>query len=366
MAGRTTVPVRLVVGAMTGTSLDGLDLALVRIHGCGLTMTAELVKTASAALGRLAAPLRQLADQQPMAAGAIAMLSRDFSRFHATAIRRLIGRSKIDFACIHGQTIYHTPPVSWQLLTPAVISQAIAAPVVSDLRAADLAAGGEGAPITPLADQVLFGRAGKRQTVINLGGFCNLTRLPPGSRIAGIRGGDVCACNQILDGVARAVLHRAYDPGGRHASRGTADPAATADLAKRLDAQRRARRSLGTGDELLAWITRWKSLSANDLARSACAAVARVIAAAARPADQLILAGGGTRNHALVGELRTAAGIPVLLSDDLGVPAAYREAMAFAVLGALCQDQVPITLSAITGVRRPPVSGTWSSARPPG
>ena len=349
---------RLVFGCMTGTSLDGLDTVLAEIAGRGLRMRVTIRDRRSARLGRLAAPLRALAEQQPCTAGAIARLARDFSLLHARVLARF-GVTP-DLVVVHGQTVFHAPPVSWQLLTPAVIAERLGCAVISDLRAADLAAGGEGAPITPLADLILYGHARERRTVINLGGFCNLTRLPAGREPVGIRGGDVCACNQVLDAVARTALQRPYDPEGRHAQRGTSDRAAERDLVRRLERQRRAGRSLGTGDELASWLAR-HPLPPNDLARTACAAIATVIATAAAPADRLVLAGGGTRNRTLVIELKARSTAPVTLSDELGIPAGDREALGMAVLGALSQDGVPITLTAVTGVGKPPRSGAWST-----
>lgn len=354
---------RLIVGCMTGTSLDGLDTVLAEVRGAGLALRATVVARRSASLGTLGPRLRALAEQQPLTAGQIAILSRDFSRFHARVIRRLCDKRNPDLIAVHGQTVFHAPPVSWQLLTPMVIAHELQAPVISDLRAADLAAGGEGAPITPLADLILYGHRRERRTVINLGGFCNLTRLPAGAQPELIRGGDVCACNQVLDGVARAVLGKPYDAGGRAALSGTSDDAAERDLVQRLDRQRRAGRSLGTGDELAEWIARHR-LSPADLACTASAAIATVIVRATGPSDRLVLAGGGTRNRALVQQLTARAGIPVSTSDELGIAAGDREALAMAVLGALSADGVPITLSAVTGVKRPPLSGMW--CHPPG
>ena len=358
---KAPLPTRLVAGCMTGTSLDGLDVALLRLTGTGLDMTAELLATESLSLGKLAEPLRALADQKPQPIGEIARLAADLSRLHIRALEKLGRGHRFDLVCVHGQTVFHAPPLSVQLINAAVLCQAIKVPIVYDLRAADLAHGGQGAPITPLADLVLYADPKERRTVVNLGGYCNITRLGAGRDPAAVTGGDVCACNQVLDGVARTVFNQPFDPEGRNAMKGKTDAPALRDLETRLQRQVRARKSLGTGDELTGWIAHHRSrVAADDLARTACAAIARTIVKAATPSDRLVLAGGGAKNKALVAELASAAGVPAVLSDDLGIPGTHREAAGFAVLGALCQDRVPITLSAVTGVATPPVAGCWT------
>ncbi len=355
---------RLVVGCMTGTSLDGIDVALVRLFGQGTAMRAEFVAGASRELGALAPGLRRLAEQQPMAAGEIARLARDFSLLHLDAVRDL-GAHRIDLVSVHGQTVFHAPPVSWQLFQPAPLAHGLGVPVVCDLRAADLACGGQGAPITPIADHVLFRHGSERRAVVNLGGFCNVTVLPGGHDATRVAGGDVCACNQLLDGVARRALGTDYDRDGARAMGGTAVPKAVTALATMLELQAKSGRSLGTGDELGAWLDRHgANLPPEDLARSACAAIARTISRAIASrwdgVQRLVLAGGGTHNRALVDELTGRAGVPVVTSDRLGVPSSMREAAAMAVLGALCQDRVAITIPGITGVERAPIAGSWT------
>ena len=352
---------RIVAGCMTGTSIDALDIAVVRIHGRGLRLRAELVDHATAPLGGLVAPLRALAEQQPMTAGAIARLAQAFALLHVEALAPLHRQHRLDLISVHGQTVFHAPPVSWQLFQPAPLALALGVPVVCDLRAADLAVAGQGAPLTPLADHLLLRRRHEPRAVINLGGFCNVTLLPGDDHVDTVQGRDVCACNQVLDAVARAVLDAPYDRDGAAALAGSADRAASAALERTLTLQGRARRSLGTGDEAVAWVERWRGrVAPADLARSACAAVATAIARAVRGSKRLILAGGGVRNQALVAELRARADAAVALSDEHGVPAAYREAMAWAVLGALSQDDVPIALPQVTGAVRAVVAGTFT------
>ncbi len=362
---------RCIAGAMTGTSLDGLDIALVRVHGQGLAIRAELVRIISRPLGDLARPLRALAEQQPMSAGDITRLSLAFAAFHIDTLREVAGGERLDLICCHGQTVFHAPPASWQLLSPAPIARALDAPVVCDFRAADLAAGGQGAPITPLADFVLFRHAQHARAVINLGGFCNMTWLPPAPEgaplddaVEGIRGADVCACNHLLDGAARTRLGRAYDDRGEVASRGRADVRAVHAVVEAIRRADAAQRSLGTGDEARDALAPLAHLSDADALQSLCQAIAETISAgvaklAGHAGCQPILAGGGVRNAALLSALRSR--MPrACVSDDVGVPASHREAVCMAILGALAQDRVAITLPHVTGVREPaPQAGVW-------
>ena len=350
---------RRVVGCMTGTSMDGIDVAVLNIDGHGLTMRVELDGHASLPLGDVGPRLRAFAEQQPLTAGDIAKLGEDFSNLHLIAIQEALERKPADLIAIHGQTVFHQPPLSWQFMTPHPIAWALSTDVVYNLRAADLAAGGQGAPITPLADYIMFRHVSEHRTVINLGGFCNITRLPAHEHVRLLTGGDVCACNQVLDRMARALLDQPFDRDGAHAMRGTVDTNAMNDLVKQLNNQADAGRSLGTGDELSEWAGRHELEHVEDALRTACAAIATVIVKQAAPADRLLLAGGGVRNRALVLEINQRAGVPVVVTDDLGFPATLREAAAMEILGALCQDRTPITVPKITGVLKAPVSGVW-------
>ncbi len=361
---------RAVIGVMTGTSLDGVDVVAAAIDGTGLTMQARVVRHVACGLGSLADDLRRAAAQEPMTAGGFAALGLRLGERYVEAIAEAAGvGERTDLIAVHGQTVFHCPPVSWQLINPAPIAARFLCPVVFDLRQADLAAGGQGAPITPIADWVLFRVADRRRAIVNLGGVGNVTVLPPAddthAGLDAVEGFDVCACNQVLDAVARQTLGTPYDEGGRAAARGSPDPDAATALVEILSDQRRRRRSLGSDREPIEWVGRQR-LSPEDLAASAVDAVGRCLgeALAGHEIDEVIVAGGGARNDALVKTLASRAAAPVRLSDELGVAAEAREALAMAVLGALCADQVPITLPRVTGTRRPAaLAGVWCLTR---
>lgn len=364
---------RIVAGCMTGTSLDGLDVALTRIVGTGLAMRAELIGLHSEPLDDLADVLRRIAASQAMSIGAMARAERELTLRHARAVERAsrAAGERVGLIAAHGQTVHHAPPISVQLLDGALLAAESGVAVVCDLRSADLARGGQGAPITPIADAILFAHQAERRTVVNLGGFVNITGLPAGGvRPERIEAGDVCACNQLLDAIARDGLGAAYDDEGAAADSGSADAALHATLAAALSAQWESGRSLGSGDELAeaARAALGAQLPACDVARTACDAIAEVVARAVGETGRVILAGGGVRNARLVRSLRECVkpAIAVCLSDELGIPAQAREAVCIAVLGALCADGVAITLPRVTGVPAPaPVAGVWHGAEHP-
>ncbi|MBX3380884.1 MAG: anhydro-N-acetylmuramic acid kinase [Phycisphaeraceae bacterium] len=364
---------RLVVGCMTGTSIDAIDCALVRIDGRGLAMKASLVRGSTQSLGELRAPLRALAEQRPMSAGEIAKMAMEFGTLHAEAIGRLLMSERADLICVHGQTVFHAPPLSWQLMNPWPIVRAIRTPVVYDLRGADLASGGQGAPVTPLADHILLADWPGLELgccIVNLGGFANATVLAKtecdSSGQSAVRGFDICPCNQLLDRIARETMGREFDTDGAEAAQGKVDTKVSSELTSLAAESGGGIRSLGTGDEAFTWLnTNRTRLAPRDLAATACDAIAAVIAARCAGSGPMLLAGGGAKNRSLFAALQRHAvsnGIPsVHPSDQFGLSSEYREAMEFAVLGALCDDRVPITLRGVTGVSEPvPISGSWA------
>ncbi|MHC4220540.1 MAG: anhydro-N-acetylmuramic acid kinase, partial [Planctomycetota bacterium] len=299
-------PTRFVIGAMTGTSLDGIDAAAAEIHGTGLDMRVRLRGHESVELGALTGDLRRAADQEPVTAETLAGVALALGERYADAIAAVAPRlESLSLIALHGQTIVHRPPVSWQLINPAPVAARFNCPVVFDLRQADLAAGGQGAPITPIADWVLFRDPQMSRAVVNLGGFCNVTLLgdDDGTPLGGVRGFDVCACNQVIDEAARRGLDAPYDDGGQAAERGEPQDYAVEELLEILHRQRTSRRSLGTGDEARSWVADHADrLLPEDLAASTVEAVARCIAGTLddRAVGEIVVAGGGARNRTLL------------------------------------------------------------------
>lgn len=361
---------RFVAGTMTGTSIDGLDAALIEIRGSGLELEIKVRQCLSRSFGAFATDLRRLAEQDPMTASEITKLNHKFSEFHLECLRDLIKSNQIDLIALHGQTVFHSPPFSWQLINPTIIAQGLKVPVVYDLRAADLVHGGQGAPITPIADFILFRDMTESRSIVNLGGFCNITSIPswrsisdnkadPEAWLSSIAGADICPCNHLLDKIARDLIGKPFDKDGESALTGSVFEIPFNDLMNILRGLSTQNRSLGTGDESGDWISLYsKDISAVDLARTACAAIAEMIVNYCS-SDRIILAGGGVNNAALKEEIKVRFSGEVSTCAEYGIPTSHREAIEMAILGAECWDRIPITLPQITGSNSSFVSGCW-------
>ncbi len=372
--------IRHIIGCMTGTSLDGIDAALVRIEGQGLGMTASFTAVDSQPFDdALRQRLHHIVSGRAIAPIEVLRVARDLGELHARLAERLQHDHLKDgdaLTCVvaHGQTIWHAPQerLSWQLFDPWPIVRQLRVPVCYDLRQADLVAGGQGAPITPLADWILFRHPERTRLIVNLGGICNVTVLPAAPSPDAVRGADVYPCNLLLDGLVRAMWpDMTFDVDGRLAARGKARDEVVRVIDEHPFLHPTGDQPRSTGREAFndAWVgslvDRFRaSMSEEDLLASAAAAIAGRIAgeAIAANAQEIILAGGGARNGSLVQQIRTAcdpSARHVAASDAHGIPIEAREAVGFAVLGALSQDGVPITLPAVTGADHPGRAGAW-------
>src|SRR5687767_10842662 len=206
---------RLIAGAMSGTSADGVDVALTRVTGRGLDMKAELVhhhhRPYDAALR---ASIFQLRDSGQTSLSELARLGREISLTYALTVNEALSGANLkasDLAAVaaHGQTLYHAPPDTIQWLDPALIAAEVGSPVVSDFRRADCAAGGQGAPLVPFADYILFRHPTKNRVLLNIGGIANRTWLKAGGSLDDVIAFDTGPGNCISD-----YLCRTFDPTG--------------------------------------------------------------------------------------------------------------------------------------------------------
>ncbi len=349
---------------MTGTSMDAVDAAAVEITGQGLEMSATLQCMASEPLGSLKPDLQALTLQDPLPEPDASVAAGMLGELTAKAIAQL-HLQHIDLIALHGQTVLHRPPRSIQLIEAQPIVDMFDCTVLTEPRQGDLTLGGQGAPITPLADWVMFRSNTDDTVVVNLGGFCNVTVLPAKSRPEDLRGFDVCCCNLILDALARARIGEAFDREGDVALHGDVDRECAQSLTNRLRQQHDEGRSLGSDDDLGAWaVDLTAHLDPPHALATAADAIGDSIATAIGDIPRVLLAGGGARNRRLRSTLDAALGRVAQETDTFGVPLQAREAMAMAILGALHLDGIPTTLPQITGRRGDAPLQSWVQASP--
>ncbi len=374
--------VRVGIGLMSGTSCDGIDAALVKLRGTGADLCAELVAFETFAYGD--------AFRERLLAGgftedALCTLHWELGALLADAAETLAQEARergleVDFVASHGHTLAHQPPPqssragTLQLGEAAVIAERLGCLVVSDFRPNDLAAGGQGAPLVPYADWVLFRREKENVAALNIGGIANFTVVTPD--LDQVYAFDTGPGNMIIDG-AMGILtdgEARMDEDGAAAARGTVAPTLLERLLAhpyfdRTPPKSTGREDFGSLEYLLGVLTEDREQSADDIMATVTAAVARSIAEAFQrfivpetDVTEVIVGGGGASNPTLMDLLRKElAGVAVRPMDDFGVPSDVREAMAFAILGNETLCGTASNVPKATGARRPVVLGkvTW-------
>ena len=362
----------IAIGLMSGTSADGVDAAAIE-----LDVPATRVQVVATASRRYADEMREaildVASGRPTDAATFTRLHQRLGDEHAAIARSLVdelrGRGReTDVIAMHGQTIGHFP--SWhatlQIGDAARVALATGVPTVDDFRSADVAAGGEGAPLVPFADHVLFASLAP-VAVLNIGGIANLTLIPT-TAADDVVAFDTGPGNMLIDAVAREG-GATHDVGGAGAARGSVDDALVREALRHPFFARRPPKSTGReefGDEFARTfieLAKRRGATHDDMLASASEVTARTIAEALarempRRPSRLLVGGGGARNAHLVRRLAAlVAPVTVGPTDAYGVPASHREAIAFAILGAYRLRGLPNTLPRATGASRAVVAG---------
>jgi anhydro-N-acetylmuramic acid kinase len=378
-----------VLGLMSGTSADGVDAVLAEFEGPQHQPRWRLLERASLTYPpKLAAALIAAGQGRPHTTAELLDLAEAVTEAQAEAARACDPQGMAQLVGCHGQTLWHRPPAeqrrgsSWQLLQAPLLATLLDRPVVFDFRAADLALGGQGAPLVPLADAALVGRTGGWRAVLNLGGIANLTLIPPASgpdRQHPVLGWDCGPANSLVD-LAVAQFsdgHLRFDADGAWARRGRicepliqrwlqeayfleSPPKSTGrELFGQDDLKRRLTELHQNGhsepaDALASLTALSAAVVAQDLARGPWP----------RPVE-LLVAGGGARNTMLIEQLRhRCLGIGLRPLADFGIGDTDREALAFALLAWWHMLGVPGNAPAVTGAKRAAVLGVL--ALPPG
>lgn len=367
----------LVVGVMSGTSCDGLDVAFCRVSGSGREAGVELLEFATTSYSEeLAAALRRASDPTRASCALVAELDFHLGRRIGGAVAEVAEGRPVDLVASHGHTVCHLlqgggglgEACTVQIGQPAVIAETTGLPVVSGFRARDVAAGGQGAPLLPYLDWVLLSAPdGAPRSIVNVGGIANVTHLA-GHRLP--VGFDTGPGNLVINEAARrAQPGLPYDVDGRLAAQGVTDEAWVRRLMGHPHFSRRPPKSTGReefGEALVEQVTREASAPrGEDLVATMTRWVARSIAVALREdglqSADTYLCGGGCHNPTLVAWLAEELNGPVGTTDELGVPPDAKEAMGFALMGSETMRGRPANLPSVTGAAGPRLLGsiTW-------
>jgi anhydro-N-acetylmuramic acid kinase len=345
---------RRAIGLMSGTSLDGIDVSIVTTDGRrnaepGPALT---VPYSPALRARLRGVLG--------GGGPVAEVEREMTAAHVDAVACFVAEHGVaaDVIGFHGHTILHRPNDgrTWQIGDGALLARLTGIDVVCDFRSADVAAGGEGAPLVPLFHAALAARLDKPLAILNIGGVANVTWL--GAEEGAILAFDTGPGNAPIDDWALRHLGRPIDRDGALARAGHIDAARLADFLAHPFFARLPPKSLDRGDfaafdgnELTA------ADGAATLTAMTAAAVARAAAHFPAPVGQWLVTGGGRHNPALMDELVSRLGAPVAPVESVGWNGDALEAQAFAYLAVRSLEGLPLSLPTTTGVARPMTGG---------
>ncbi|MEA2834892.1 MAG: anhydro-N-acetylmuramic acid kinase [Methylobacteriaceae bacterium] len=362
------------IGLMSGTSMDGVDVALVETDGEGVVHLGPfLCRPYSHAdrvlLRRALQDARQLTDRTARP-GSLAEAERTITERHVAAVESFltehgIDRGTIDIMGFHGQTVLHRPDsrLTVQIGDGHELARRLGIPVAFDFRAPDVAAGGHGAPLVPVFHRALAEAAGIElpAVILNLGGVANLTYLA--ARAADPLAWDTGPGNALLDDLILKRSGVAMDRDGRIAGSGTVDERALRRLLGHPYFELPPPKSLDRNAFSLAIV---ETLALADAAATLVAFTAETIAQAlrqvpARP-KRLVAAGGGTKNPILMAEIARRTGLAVEAAESLGWSADAMEAQAFAYLAVRSRAGLPLTFPTTTGVPHPMTGGRFANA----
>ena len=384
----------IVAGVMSGTSADGINVALVRITPssrgrAGMPSLQCLAhaeysypkRVRRAVLAAMNSPKASVAD--------LARLNFLLAELYADAVlatqRRF--RLKAELVGCHGQTLYHQGErasflgrklaVTCQTGEGAVVAARVGVPVVSDFRPADMAAGGKGAPLVPFLDFLLYRDPRAGRIVQNIGGIANLTAIPAGAAANRVMAFDTGPGNMVIDGVTQLLFGKQYDRDGSISGSGSVLDRVINDVMRGPFFRRKPPKTAGReefGREFTAeFIKRCGRVDKRDIVATATSLTARSIADALRrfvlrPTGMyrdLIVSGGGASNPTLMAmlanELRPL-GLQIRSSDEFGLPSEAKEAVAFALLAFQTWNRKPSNVPSATGAKRPAILGKISYA----
>lgn len=374
----------IVAGVMSGTSADGIDVAITEIGGHGFKLRLKVLGYKHAPYPRnvRAAILRAMNAAQ-VSVGELSRLNFLLGELYADAVHKALQTmriSKLDLVGCHGQTIYHQGEgadflgrkvkCTWQTGEGAIIAARLGVPVVSDFRPADMAAGGKGAPLVPFLDYVLFRDARAGRIAQNIGGIANLTAIPASAKPEDVIAFDTGPGNMVIDALALKLFGKAYDRNGAIAATGRVLEPVLGKMLRnpyfRLKPPRSAGREEFGREYAAQFLSACRTLSRRpeDALATATALTARSIArsfeqfvwpAMKRAPIDYIVSGGGARNRTLMKVLASSLeplGCALTTTEQFGLPAEAKEAAAFALLAWTTWNRLPGNVPSATGAKR--------------
>ncbi len=378
-----------VAGVMSGTSADGIDVALVDIWPdqgrLKLKLVAHQAFPFTPALRRA---VLSAMDAKSTSTAELARLNWRLGQAYAEAVRATVKRHPVNLQLIgcHGQTIYHqaAPAIyagrkvacTWQIGEPALIAAELDVPVVSNFRPADMVAEGQGAPLVPLLDYVQFADKKRARVLQNIGGIGNLTMIPPASGADTLLAFDTGPGNMVIDTLMQQLFHKPYDRAGKAGSQGHIAENVLASALQHPFFAASPPKSAGREEFGNAFAEKFlrlcqKSKASNeDAIATATALTAESIASAFKkfvqpalkrgtPVDYIV-SGGGAKNKTLMAMLRQKLEplcCNLMQSTDAGIPVDAKEAVAFALLAYYTWHRHPANVPSATGAKHPAILG---------
>jgi len=371
---------KLIVGLMSGTSLDGIDAVLLRARGHGPTtrfrQLAYLERAFPAGLRRV---LLRNSTPETSRVDEIARLNFLMAELYADAVRALARKAgvrmrEIDLIGSHGQTIHHLPKpatlfgkrirATLQIGDPSVLATLTGVCTVGDFRVADMAVGGQGAPLVPYVDWLVFRSTRVNRLLLNIGGIANITVLPKNCPVEKVVAFDTGPGNMVVDSLMHEFYGKPYDHKGRTALRGAVSLELFSKMARHPYLKTGPPKSTGRedfGDEFVRQILRHaRGYDREDIVATASQFTAfavydaynRFVAKRMRT-DEVIVSGGGTRNRFFLDELkRYFTGSRIRRIDEFGISSDAKEAVCFAILANETITGHPTNLPSVTGARR--------------
>lgn len=372
----------LAVGLMSGTSLDGVDTALCEIHGQGTNTDIRLLDFMTYEIEpELKEEIRCVIRNEKPSTDLITSLNFRIGKLFSQAVKEILNSNGLSgkdlaFVASHGQTIYHIPKDTDRLVRstlqigePAVIAYDHGVDVISNFRTMDMAAGGEGAPLVPLSEFILYGEKEKTIALQNIGGIGNVTVIPKGQKEDQVFAFDTGPGNMVIDEAMKILYGRSYDEGGETARSGQVDLKVLDALLTHPYLAMNLPKSTGREDfgELYTReiLSTWDYMKKEDLIATLTLFTARTIADSYRKfimgkytLDKVIIGGGGAHNKALIHHLKTLLPeVEVLTQDEIGLSSDAKEAIAFVILGNQTYHRAYGNILGATGAREQVILG---------